>query len=86
MSSARCRPPRAWYTGSSACNETGYRGRMAIFEFLPVGDEVSAAIYDRKSAEEIQRMSGRPTLFQAGLVKVRAGETSLEELLRVVSL
>jgi type II secretory ATPase GspE/PulE/Tfp pilus assembly ATPase PilB-like protein len=46
---------------------------------------VAQGIYDRRSAEEIQRMSKRPTLLQDGLDKVRAGITSLEETLRAVS-
>jgi type II secretory ATPase GspE/PulE/Tfp pilus assembly ATPase PilB-like protein len=71
--------------GCSACGETGYRGRAAIFEVLPVTESIAACIYQRKSADEIRRRVGRPSLFEAGLVKVRAGETSLEELLRVVS-
>jgi type IV pilus assembly protein PilB len=69
-----------------ACNDTGYRGRVAIFEMLPVTPEVSTAIYEGRSAEEIQRIAGRPTLLQAGLAKVRAGETTLEELLRVAAI
>jgi type IV pilus assembly protein PilB len=72
-------------TGCAACNQTGYRGRIAVFEILPVTEETAAAIYSRESAEEIQRRSGRPNLLQAGLEKVRAGTTSLEELLRIVS-
>jgi type IV pilus assembly protein PilB len=72
--------------GCSRCGQTGYRGRGAIFEFLPIGEGVAAAIYDRRGAEEIQRLAGRPTLFEAGLEKVRNGSTTLEELLRVVSL
>ena len=44
------------------------------------------AVYDRRPAEEIQRISGRPTLFDDGLKKVRAGVTTLDELLRVTSL
>jgi general secretion pathway protein E len=72
--------------GCARCGQTGYRGRGAIFEFLPVSEAVAAAIYDRRGAEEIQRLGGRPTLLDAGLEKVRNGSTTLEELLRVVSL
>jgi type IV pilus assembly protein PilB len=73
-------------TGCPACNQTGYKGRMAIYELLPIDEEIAGAVYDRLSAEEIQRRSGRPSLLAAGLNKVRAGRTSLEELLRIVSL
>ena len=72
--------------GCSACRNTGYRGRMAIFELLPTSEALVAAIYERKSAEDIGRLSGHRSLLQTGLAKVRAGYTSLEELLRVVSL
>lgn len=71
--------------GCPACNGTGYRGRAAIFEMLPVTQGISDCIYERQSADEIRRRVGRPSLFQSGLAKVRSGQTSLEELLRVVS-
>jgi type IV pilus assembly protein PilB len=72
--------------GCGSCGRTGYRGRVAIFEFLPAGNGTAAAVHDRKAAEEIQRLSERPTLLQAGLAKVRAGVTTLEELFRVATL
>ena len=72
--------------GCSACRNTGYRGRMAIFELLPTSEALVSAIYERKSAEEINRISGHRSLLETGLAKVRAGHTTLEELLRVVSL
>ena len=58
--------------------ESGQRSRVVL--------DSAAAVYERKSAEEIQRLSGRPSLLEAGLEKVRGGATTLEELLRVVSL
>lgn len=72
--------------GCPACSGTGYRGRVAIFEFLPVTDAISTAIFERKSADEIQRLAGHDTLLQAGLARVREGTTTLEELLRVASI
>ena len=72
--------------GCSVCHQTGYRGRIAIFELLPSSDELAAAIHARAPAEEIQRIGQARTLLQAGLEKVREGATTLEELLRVVSL
>jgi type IV pilus assembly protein PilB len=72
--------------GCRACGRTGYRGRVAIFELLPASDRTAAAIHDRRAADEIQRLSERPTLLQAGLAKVRAGVTTLEELFRVATL
>jgi type II secretory ATPase GspE/PulE/Tfp pilus assembly ATPase PilB-like protein len=49
-------------------------------------NEINAAVYQRRPAEEIHRISGRPTLFEDGLKKVRTGVTTLDELLRVTSL
>jgi type IV pilus assembly protein PilB len=72
--------------GCSVCNHTGYRGRVALFELLPITEEVALSIYERRADDEIQRLSNRPTLFDTGLARVRTGDTSLEELLRIVSL
>ncbi len=69
--------------GCSACRQTGYRGRIGVFELLPVTSAVEEAIYRHAPAEEIQRLADRPTLFRDGLRKVVAGVTSLEEVLKV---
>ena len=69
--------------GCSACRQTGYRGRLGVFELLPVTGAVEEAIYRHAPAEEIQRLTDRPTLFRDGLRKVVAGVTSLEEVLKV---
>lgn len=72
--------------GCSECHGTGYRGRVAIFEMLPASQALATAIYSRQSTEEIERVGTRRKLLQAGLARVREGTTTLEELLRVVSL
>jgi type IV pilus assembly protein PilB len=71
--------------GCAACSQTGYRGRVGIYEILPITEEVAAGIYERRAADEIQGVAQRPSLFQDGLQKVRAGMTTLEELLRAVA-
>lgn len=71
--------------GCVQCSQTGYRGRLGIFEFLPVDERLAGPIYDRRPAEEIHRVSGRPSMFDDGILKVRAGLTSLDELLRVIA-
>jgi type IV pilus assembly protein PilB len=71
--------------GCASCRQTGYRGRQGIFEFLPVDENIVTCIYERRSAEDIRRVSGRPTLLDDGLRKVRAGITSLDEVLRVIA-
>ncbi len=71
--------------GCPNCRGTGYRGRLGIFEFLPITEEIVSFIYERRSGEDIHRRSGRPTLLDDGVRKVRAGLTTLDELLRVTS-
>ena len=71
--------------GCGACRQTGYRGRVGIFEFLPITEAIVTCIYERKSSEDIRRVSGRPTLLDDGLRKVRSGITSLDEVLRVIA-
>ena len=71
--------------GCTHCRQTGYRGRLGIFEFLPVDERLAGPIYERRPAEEIHRVSGRPSMFDDGILKVRAGVTSLDELLRVIA-
>ena len=71
--------------GCVNCRQTGYRGRIGIFEFLPVDEKLSSVIYERRPAEEIHRVSGRATMFDDGIAKVKAGITSLDELIRVIA-
>lgn len=71
--------------GCSSCRNSGYRGRTAIYELLPMSPEIVSAIHMRTLPEEIHRASGRPTLLQDGLEKVRAGITTLDEILRVTA-
>lgn len=78
--------PLHGHRGCQLCRQTGYRGRIGIFELLPMTGDVVKAVYDRRPAEEIHQISGRPSLFDDGLRKVRAGVTSLDELLRVTSI
>ena len=72
-------------TGCNLCRNTGFRGRIGIFEFLPITEEIVSAIYERRSSEDIRRISGRPTLLDDGVSKVRAGLTTLDEVLRVTA-
>jgi type II secretory ATPase GspE/PulE/Tfp pilus assembly ATPase PilB-like protein len=52
---------------------------------MPVTERVTAAMMTGTSEEELRRLSQRPTLLDDGLTKVRAGVTSLDELLRVIA-
>ncbi len=72
--------------GCDACKGTGYRGRTAIHELLVVDDEIRALIMQTTDAAAIRRAaiaSGMPVLRADGAAKVLAGETSVEEVLRV---
>jgi general secretion pathway protein E len=73
--------------GCEACGGTGYSGRTTISELLVIDDGIREAIgrrrQDRREIEQLARLAGFRTLYEDGLVKVGAGETTLEEVLRV---
>lgn len=73
--------------GCEACFGTGYRGRTTIAELLIIDDGIREAIgrrsQDQRLIEQLARMTGFRTLYEDGLTKVGAGETTLEEILRV---
>lgn len=69
--------------GCPACNFTGYRGRTAIYELLRVDDTLRAAIQREAGELELAQHLCGDTLYQNGLVQVRAGVTSREEVTRV---
>ncbi|BAF59326.1 MAG: Flp pilus assembly complex ATPase component TadA [Pelotomaculum sp.] len=69
------------------CSNTGYRGRIGVFELLDVSEKIQRLTLEKRSAAEIKEAAvgeGMITLRQDGLMKVRQGITSLEEILRVV--
>ncbi len=72
--------------GCDACNNTGYRGRIAIHEVLEVDDAVRAAILNKASSTEIRNIALRNGMIAMGedaLKKASAGHTTLEEVLRI---
>jgi general secretion pathway protein E len=73
--------------GCDACGGTGYRGRTTISELLVIDDNMREAIgrrrQDQRAIEQLARTAGFLTLYEDGLAKVGAGETTLEEVLRV---
>ena len=74
--------------GCSSCGKTGYHGRFALHEVMTVSEEIERMIVEREHSEDIKKMSmaqGMLTLRQVGLIQVRNGKTSLEEILRVVA-
>jgi len=74
--------------GCPACAGLGYRGRVAIIEFLPMSHAINKLIMAHEDADAIQQLAiteGMMTLYENGLVKVMQGVTTLEEVLRVTS-
>ncbi len=72
--------------GCQACNNTGYKGRIALYEVMPIRDEIRELILEGASANEIKKTAirlGMNTLRRSGLNKVKEGVTSIEEVLRV---
>jgi len=74
--------------GCSKCSRTGYYGRFAIHEVLPVTEQIERLIVERGHTEDLKKLAiaeGMLTLRQSGLRTVRSGTTSLEEILRVIA-
>lgn len=73
--------------GCLTCNNTGYRGREAVFEFLTVTEEMKRLILDRATVAEVKELAVKQdmkTLKDEGIYKMMEGSTSLEEILRVI--
>jgi len=71
--------------GCETCKNTGYKGRIGLFEVLLFSDEIRDMILSGASSIELKRRAveeGMVTLRMAGLGKVREGVTTLEEVLR----
>jgi type II secretory ATPase GspE/PulE/Tfp pilus assembly ATPase PilB-like protein len=74
--------------GCEACRNTGYRGRVAVQELLPIDDTVRSYIMqstDAQSIREISMARGMRTIRDDGAEKVRNGVTSVAEVLRVTA-
>ncbi|MGZ8428663.1 MAG: type IV-A pilus assembly ATPase PilB [Candidatus Deferrimicrobiaceae bacterium] len=74
--------------GCDECNTTGFRGRVALYEAMPVREEIKDLVLRGGSALDIKREAirlGMKTLRQSGLTKVEEGVTTLEEILRVTA-
>ncbi|MDJ0739720.1 MAG: GspE/PulE family protein [Gammaproteobacteria bacterium] len=72
--------------GCNRCDNTGFQGRTAVAEVLKLNDYIRALVYRRASADELltaARKEGMQTMLEMGLQRVLAGETTLDEVLRV---
>ena len=74
--------------GCMECNDTGYRGRVALYEVMPITEDIKDAILQGASVNEMKelgRKHGMKTLREAGLQKIREGMTTIPEIMRVTS-
>ncbi len=74
--------------GCSSCRDMGYRGRMAIIEFLEMTDPLRKLIMAHEEAGAIQKLAieeGMTTMFENGIIRALKGTTTIEEVMRVTS-
>ena len=71
--------------GCSLCNNTGYKGRVGLYEVMPMKEEVKELVLSRASTSEVKKEAmrlGMKTLRQSGIAKIKEGVTTIEEVLR----
>lgn len=71
--------------GCNVCHNTGYKGRVGLFEVMEVSDEIKDLILAKAHSKELKKKSieqGMITLRRSGLLKIKEGITSIEEVLR----
>jgi len=72
--------------GCRHCNQTGYRGRIGIYEVMEIDESIIKKINEHASASEIKnlaRKNGMMNMMEDGLIKAKQGITTIEEVLRV---
>ena len=72
--------------GCEKCFDTGYRGRVGIYELMLINEDIRELVYNRQSAQFIKKKAleyGMQTLRMDGTRKVAAGMTTIAEVLRV---
>lgn len=72
--------------GCPACNNTGYKGRIALYEVMPLTEGLKELILNGASAAELKReaiQQGMKTLRMSGITKIKEGITTIEEVIRV---
>ena len=82
------RPPSPTGKGCPSCNDTGYKGRLAVFEYLQATEPVRRMIAERAPTDAIAavaREQGMRSLHEDTLAKVLRGKTTLAEMMRVVA-
>jgi type II secretory ATPase GspE/PulE/Tfp pilus assembly ATPase PilB-like protein len=74
--------------GCAQCNQTSYSGRLPVSELLVVGEPFREAVLKKmptSALEEIATQQGMRTLWQNGLQRALSGQTTLEEIIRVLA-
>jgi type IV pilus assembly protein PilB len=74
--------------GCSNCSETGYKGRLALYEVMVINEEIKKLVLDGASTIELReaaRKNEMRTLRESGLQKLREGITTVEEIMRVTT-
>ena len=90
LEESKVKLPKSFYRGNgcSACGNTGYRGRLGIFEVLEVNEGIKKIILGHDFTLEKLRMAAREhgmkTMFEDGLRKVELAMTTIDEVLRVI--
>ncbi|UAJ09053.1 GspE/PulE family protein [Glacieibacterium megasporae] len=69
--------------GCAECDHTGYRGRIALVEFLVIDPVIAKLVLARAEARDIAAASAATSMYADGIAKARAGLTTIEEVLRV---
>jgi len=72
--------------GCTACNGSGYKGRIALYEVLPISSEIREMVLEGASSDDLKKTAirlGMKSLRTSGLTKVKEGVTSIEEVMRV---
>ncbi len=84
---AKVKIPKAIEKGCQACNFTSYKGRKGLYEALVIDNDMERFILTNPPVSDIKKMAikkGMITMYQAGLIEVVTGNTTLEEVKRVV--
>lgn len=75
--------------GCDVCNNTGYKGRIGIFEVMTISERIRSMIISHEAAQVIEKVAleeeGMTTMLQDGIFKVMEGVTTIEEVYRVIS-
>ena len=85
LDSTKVKGPLYRGKGCAECRNTGYKGRLAIFEMIPMARELRKLVFDNANEDEIRQAAldnGLVTLREAGLSRILDGTTSIEEVLR----